>query len=199
MAEVVLCHHVQGLTLGIGALADSLRSEGHVVHTPDLFAGATFASVEAGMAHFQTLGMPVVLERALTAVAGLAPGLVYAGVSMGAMYAELLTLLRPGARGAVLLESAVPVDAFSDLRPDLSWPGGVPFQIHGMDGDPYFAGEGDIDAAREMVATLPNGELFIYPGNVHLFCDASLASYDGAATALALARIGDFLAGVDAG
>ena len=43
--------------------------------------------------------------------------------------------------------------AAGGLRPDLGvgsgWPDGVPVQVHGMDGDPYFAEEGgDIDAAR---------------------------------------------------
>jgi hypothetical protein len=39
--------------------------------------------------------------------------------------------------------SCVLVSEFSD-----SWPTGVPVQIHGMDGDPFFAEEGDLDAAR---------------------------------------------------
>jgi dienelactone hydrolase len=41
VAEVVLFHHAQGLTPGVAAFADGLRSAGHIVHTPDLFDGRT--------------------------------------------------------------------------------------------------------------------------------------------------------------
>ena len=72
----------------------------------------------------------------------------------------------------------------------------MPVQIHGMDNDPYFAGEGDIDAAREIVATVPDAELFVYPGDQHYFADSSLPSYDAAATALLTERVLAFLARV---
>ncbi|HXU86864.1 MAG TPA: dienelactone hydrolase, partial [Verrucomicrobiae bacterium] len=51
MAEVLLFHHAQGLTPGIGAFADKLRAAGHTVHTPDLFDGQTFNSIDEGMAY----------------------------------------------------------------------------------------------------------------------------------------------------
>lgn len=47
----------------------------------------------------------------------------------------------------------------------------LPVQIHGMDADPYFVDEGDIEAARELVATADHAELFLYPGNQHFFAD----------------------------
>ena len=50
MAEVVLYHHVQGLTDGMQSFADELRAAGHTVHTPDLFDGRTFDTIEEGMA-----------------------------------------------------------------------------------------------------------------------------------------------------
>jgi dienelactone hydrolase len=72
---------------------------------------------------------------------------------------------------------------------------GLRVQIHGMDKDPYFALEGDIDAARDLVATIgPElGELFIYPGDQHLFADSSLPSYHPDAAALVLRRSLEFL------
>jgi dienelactone hydrolase len=194
MADVVLFHHIQGLTPGVSALADALRGDGHTVHTPDVYEGRTFGTIESGSAYADEVGFETLIQRAQKAVEGLPADLVYAGISMGAMHAEALTLTRPGARGAALLESAVPIAAFAELQEGLEWPADMPFQIHGMDKDPYFAGEGDIDAAREMVANLPAGELFIYPGSVHLFTDSSLASYDAAATALLLVRLREFLA-----
>ena len=64
-----------------------------------------------------------------------------------------------------------------------------------MDKDPFFALEGDLDAARELVETVgPKlAELFTYPGDTHLFTDSSLPSYDPAATAAVLSRSREFL------
>jgi dienelactone hydrolase len=39
MAEVLLFHHVRGLTPGVVALADRFRAAGHLVHTPDRYGG----------------------------------------------------------------------------------------------------------------------------------------------------------------
>jgi dienelactone hydrolase len=193
MTEVVLFHHIRGLTPGVMALADAWRSAGHSVQTPDLFEGRTFASLTEGSAYADEVGLPTLLERAVACGDGLAPDVVYAGISMGAVCAEYLALTRPGARGVVMLESAVAPAAFAEFGAPARWPTGVAFQIHGMDKDRFFAGEGDIDVAFEMVAELPAGELFLYPGTVHLFCDASLATYDRAAAALLVERVNRFL------
>jgi dienelactone hydrolase len=50
MAEVLLFHHVLGLNPGVHGFAEALRAAGHVVHTPDLFDGRTFQSIEDGIA-----------------------------------------------------------------------------------------------------------------------------------------------------
>jgi dienelactone hydrolase len=189
MAEVVLFHHAQGLTPGVAAFAEELRRAGHTVHTPDLFDGRTFGSIEEGMKYAEEIGFPgEVIARGDRAVEGLPAGLVYAGFSLGVLPAQKLAQTRPGARGALLFYSCVPVSAFSP-----AWPGGVPVQIHGMDADPIFVGEGDIDAARELVAAAEDAELFLYPGDRHYFADSSLPSYDPGATALLLGRVLDFL------
>jgi hypothetical protein len=59
-----------------------------------------------------------------------------------------------------------------------------------MDRDPFFALEGDLDAARELVEIIgPElGELFVYPGDRHLFTDSALPSYDAGATELVVHR-----------
>src|ERR1700759_94452 len=162
MAEVVLFHHALGLTPGITAFADELRSAGHTVHTPDLFEGRTFGTLEEGMGHAQEIGFPgEVIERGTRAVDDLPAGVVYAGFSLGVLPAQKLAQTRPGARGALLFYSCVPPKFFG------SWPAGVPAQIPGMDPDPIFVGEGDIDAARELVAEAEDAELFLYPGEAH--------------------------------
>jgi len=192
MADVVLFHHVQGLTDGVRAFADELRAGGHTVHTPDLFDGQRPASIEDGVALAQSIGDQELGERAERAVADLPAGLVYAGFSLGAGMAQGLAQTRPGAGGALLYEGCMPVSGEWAIGP---WPDGVPVQIHGMDEDPFFALEGDIDAARELVEAAGPGlaELFTYPGNLHLFTDSALPSYDAAATALVLRRSREFL------
>ena len=188
MAEIVLFHHAQGLTPGVTAFADELRQAGHIVHTPDLFDGRTFDSIEKGMSFVRELGFGEVMERGERAVDGLPVELVYAGFSLGVVPAQKLAQTRPGARGALLFYSCVPVSEFGQ-----AWPKGVPVQIHGMDADPIFVGEGDIDAARALVEEAEDGELFLYPGDQHYFADNSLPSYDAQATALLLQRVLKFL------
>ena len=58
MAEVVLFHHAQGLTPGVVAFADELRRGGHTVHTPDLFDGRTFGSIEEGLGYAEQSASP---------------------------------------------------------------------------------------------------------------------------------------------
>jgi len=188
MAEVVLFHHAQGLTSGVLAFADELRLAGHTVHTPDVFEGRTFATVEEGIGFAKEVGFAEVFERGVRAAEELPPELVYAGFSLGAMPAQSLAQTRPGARGALLFHSCVPTSEFGS-----GWPDGVPVQVHGMDGDPFFAGEGDIDAARALVDESEDAELFVYPGDQHLFADSSLASYDPEAAALLTQRVLEFL------
>jgi len=192
MAEVVLFHHVQGLTDGVRAFADQLRAGGHVVHTPDVFEGERPATIEEGMAHVRSVGGEELDARVGRAVAGLPEALVYAGFSWGAGTAQELAQTRPGARGALLYEACLPISGEWAIGP---WPEGVPVQVHGMDEDPFFALEGDVDAARELVASVgPElGELYLYPGDRHLFADSSLPSYDADAAALMVQRSLAFL------
>jgi dienelactone hydrolase len=192
MAEVVLFHHVQGLTDGVRAFAEDLRAGGHTVHTPDLFDGERPATIEDGMALTKRIGDAVLDERADRFVADLPDGLVYSGFSFGVAPAQRFAQTRPGARGALLYESCIPITGEWAFGP---WPEGVPVQIHGMDKDPFFALEGDIDAARELVETVgPElAELFVYPGDRHLFADSSLPSYDPGAAALVVQRSLAFL------
>ena len=189
MTEIVIFHHALGLTPGIGAFADRLRHAGHSVHTPDLFNGRTFNELELGMSFVHELGFGEVIARGELAVEELPAELVYAGFSLGVVPAQMLAQTRPGARGALLFHSCVPVSEFGQ-----SWPKGLPVQIHGMDADPIFVGEGDIEAARALVKEAEDGELFLYPGDQHYFADSSLPSYDAKASELLIQRVLDFLA-----
>jgi dienelactone hydrolase len=189
MAEVVLFHHALGLTPGVTAFADELRRAGHTVHTPDLFEGRTFDSIEKGMGFVKELGFGEVMARGARAVEALPASLVFAGFSLGVVPAQMLAQTRPGARGALFFYSCIPVSEFGQ-----AWPKGLPVQVHGMDADPFFVGEGDIEAARALVAEAEGGELFLYPGDQHYFADSSLPSFDAEASALLLQRVLKFLA-----
>jgi dienelactone hydrolase len=193
MAEVLLFHHAQGLTSGVRAFAAELRGAGHTVHTPDLFDGRTFGSIDDGMAFIKANGMDEMVDKGERTADDLPQDLVYAGFSFGEMIAQKLAQTRQGARGALLFYSCIPISGEWAFGP---WPKGVPVQIHGMDNDPIFAGEGDIDAAREIVEKVEDAELFLYPGDQHYFADSSLPSYDPEATALLTKRVLDFLARV---
>ncbi|MBY3484032.1 dienelactone hydrolase family protein [Rhizobium laguerreae] len=190
MAEILLFHHAQGLTPGVRSFADDIRAAGHIVHTPDLFDGRTFPSIEAGIAYIGEIGFDALRERGVRVADELPPGLVYAGFSFGVLPAQKLAQTRPGARGALLFYSCLPISGEWAFGP---WPGGVAVQIHGMDNDPIFVGEGDIDAAREIVEKVEDAELFLYPGDQHYFADSSLPSYDADATALLTLRVLEFL------
>lgn len=188
MSEILLFHHAQGLTPGVQAFADTLRDAGHTVHVPDLYDGNTFQDLDGGMAYVRRMGFDTVLERGRAVANDLPNDLVYAGFSLGGMPAQLLAQTRPGAQAALLFHAALPVSEFSDR-----WPAGVPVQIHAMDGDPEFVDSGDIEEARALVDEAEDAELFLYPGDKHLFADSSLASYDEAATSLLKDRVLAFL------
>jgi dienelactone hydrolase len=188
VAEVLLFHHAQGQTPGFLAFADELREAGHTVHTPDLFEGHTFSTLEEGVAFAGEVGFGEVMERGVRATDDLPPELVYAGFSLGVMAAQRLAQTRAGARGALLFSACVPVSEFGS-----SWPDDVPVQIHAMESDPWFTDDGDLDAARSLVESSEQAELFLYPGGKHLFADASLPSYDEDAATLMTTRVLRFL------
>ena len=184
MAEVVLFHHAQGLTQGVLAFADELRAAGHVVHAPDVYEGRTFDDLDSGIAHAREVGFDTVFERGRAAAEALPAEVVYAGFSLGVMPAQMLAQTRPGANGALLFNGAAPLDEFGG-----SWPEGVPLQLHTMEDDEL----GDADVARELARTVEGAELYLYPGDRHLFVDSSLPDYDADAAALVMERTLRFL------
>jgi dienelactone hydrolase len=184
MTEVVVFHHAQGLTDGVKAFADELRTAGHTVHTPDLHEGRTFDALPEAMSYVQETGFETIIARGRAAADELPSAVVYVGFSLGVLPAQLLTQTKPGAQGAVFVYSFVPPSEFGE------WPAGVPLQIHMMDGDPeVLPPNGDLEAAQAM----DSAELFLYPGDVHLFADSSLPDYDEAAAMQLTERVLAFL------
>src|SRR4051812_6887277 len=165
MTELLLFHHAQGQTEGFLAFADELRAAGHVVHAPDLYDGNTFADLDEGVGYAKRVGFGTIAERGRAAAEGLPEELVYGGFSLGVLPAQMLAQTRPRAKGALLFSAAFPVSEFGE-----AWPEGVPVQIHMMEDDEW-ATE-DLPAARELVESTDRAELFLYPGDRHLFADA---------------------------
>jgi dienelactone hydrolase len=173
----------------VRSFADELRRAGHTVHTPDLFDGRTFDTIEDGMAFAREAGFGALSERGVAAGEAIRPDVVYAGFSFGVMAAQQLAQTRAGARGALLMFGCLPVSEFG-----AAWPAGVPVQVHGKDNDPFFLE--DLEAAQALVESADRGELFLYTGEQHLFADSSLPAYDAAAAALLTERVLTFLATV---
>jgi dienelactone hydrolase len=186
--DVVVFHHAQGLTDGVLRFADELRAAGHRVTVPDLYDGAIFDTLDDGLAYAGQIGFDTVIERGRLAAEGLPDEVVYAGFSLGVLPAQMLAQTRAGAKGALLLHSCVSPAEFG-----CPWPTAVPLQIHAMDADQLFVAEGDLDAACDLAAAFDSVELFLYPGDQHLFADSSLPAYDEPAARLLTQRVLDFL------
>jgi dienelactone hydrolase len=192
MAEVLVFHHALGLTAGCLSFAEELRAARHTVHTPDLYEGQTFTELDDGLGYTRQVGFDTIMERGRRAADERPTEIVYAGFSLGVMPAQMLAQTRPGARGALLFHACAPPSEFGG-----SWPAGVPVQVHMMDADPFVSEGGDLDAARQLVESVEGAELFLYPGNRHLFADDSLPEYDENAARLLEERVLRFLAGLD--
>jgi dienelactone hydrolase len=180
----MLFHHAHGLTTGCESFADELRAAGHIVHLPDLYDGKSFTDLAEGVSYAKQVGFGTIMERGRHCAEVLPPEIVYAGFSLGVMPAQMLAQTRPGAKGAVLMHAAFPVSEFGG-----SWPRGVPVQIHTMDADDW----GDVDVARQLAETIDTAQLYLYPGDRHLFADDSLPDYDEAAAMLLKRRVLSFL------
>jgi dienelactone hydrolase len=198
MAEVVMFHSVLGLRPAVQDAAERLRVAGHTVHTPDLFDGEVFDNIDDGMRKEETIGSREIARRAEEAVAELPAELVFAGFSMGLVYAEWLAASRPGALGAVLMHGAVPVEGLTEYFGVERWPAGVPVQVHYAADDPWVEAEQEViplgDAVRGAGAEF---EQYVYPGSGHLFADPNFFEYDLASSEAMWERVISFLGRVD--
>ena len=184
MASVLLFHHALGLTEGLQGFAEQLRTAGHTVHCPDLYAGRTFTDVAEGVAHAESLGFREIMEAGVEFAETLPGGLVYAGFSLGVLPAQRLAQTRPGGLGALLFHEVIPGEVL-----DSSWPTALPVQIHVTESDPW----ADHAAVQALARSAEDCELFLYPGNAHLFADPSSPEYAPDAAALLMTRTLAFL------
>ncbi|MFV0286805.1 MAG: dienelactone hydrolase family protein [Demequina sp.] len=190
MAEILLFHHAHGLTEGLCAFAERLRAEGHTVHTPDTYAGLTFASLDDGVAHAESIGRDAVAHVAMRAARKHPDADVTIGFSLGSMQAQVLAQHRRGMRGCVLMGGAIPPERLGG-----PWPAHLPVQVHVADPDDWCTSD-EVESLRR---SAPHAEVFTYAGREHMFVDPSLPDYDADAADAFEERVTGWLALVDAG
>jgi len=189
IADILLFHHAQGLTNGIHAFAEVLRTAGHRVTVPDLYDGATFRTIEEGVGHADEIGFDSIIAAGIAAGAELPTNIVYAGFSLGALPAHKLAQTRQGALGALLYHHGdVPLTTFGE-----SWPAGVDIQLHVNEFDEWCELE-VVEEFAEQARSQAHADLFLYPGSHHLFTDSSLPDYESESADLTMERTLHFLA-----
>jgi dienelactone hydrolase len=192
MATIALFHSVLGIRPGLLQFADTLRAAGHEVHVMDQNEGKVFDEYEPAMALMEEVGFKELTARAMAATANLPDGFVTAGFSNGAGMAEYVAGRRRVA-GVLMLGGALDLEWL-----DMSWPEGVPAQIHTTVDDPWREQEGIDAVAQAVKAAGGEIEVFDYPGSGHLFADSSKADeYQPAEADLMMTRIKAFLGRID--
>jgi dienelactone hydrolase len=192
MATIALFHSVLGIRPGLLQFADTLRAAGHEVHVIDQNEGKVFDEYEPAMALMEEVGFKELTARALAATADFPDGFVTAGFSNGAGMAEYVAGRRRVA-GVLMLGGALDLEWLA-----MSWPAGVPAQIHTTVDDPWREQEGIDAVAQAVKAAGGEIEVFDYPGSGHLFADSSKADeYQPAEADLMMTRIKAFLDRID--
>lgn len=182
--QVVVLHHLLGVTGGVRALAERLAAPGVEVLAPDLFEGAVHGDLAAGAAALDALGLDVVLARADAALADLGPGAVLVGLSLGAVPAQRTAQRRGDVAGVVLVGSCVPPDAFGP-----TWPPATAVRVHAAVDDPLFRDEGDREAAEALVAAATDAVLDVRPGEGHLLAEEGHPDHDPDVVAAVVAEV----------
>lgn len=186
--QVVVLHHLLGVTPGVRALAARLAALGIDVLVPDLFDGAVHADLATGGTALDAVGMDTVLARADAALADLGPGAVLVGLSLGAVPAQRTAQRRGDVTGVVLVGSCLPPDAFGP-----AWPPATAVRIHAAVDDPLFREEGDREAAEALVAAAPDAVLDLRPGSGHLLAEEGHPDHDPDVVATVVAEVAALL------
>jgi dienelactone hydrolase len=188
VATVALFHSALGVRPGVDDAAELLRSRGHEVRVVDQYAGRVFDDYETAMAYVEEVGFPALMAKALELTADLPDGFVTAGFSNGGGMAEFVAGSRP-VSGVLILSGAL-----DPAEIGLTWPRGVPAQIHYTVDDPFRSQEGIDAVVAAAEAAGAAVEIFDYPGSGHLFADPSKADeYQPAEAALMWERVTGFL------
>ncbi|MDT9681524.1 dienelactone hydrolase family protein [Streptomyces sp. TRM76323] len=188
--DIMLFHSVCGLRPAVHAAADRLRAAGHQVRVPDLYEGQTASTAEEGREIKDRIGWDELVRRAVAAAAPHAgSGLVYAGFSLGAAFAQMVAVADGKARGLLLLHGTYEV-------PEDASVGGLPVQLHVADPDPFEPDDWLNTWYLQMGRAGADVEVHRYRGAGHLYTDPDLADYDEEAAERTWATSLEFLGGL---
>jgi dienelactone hydrolase len=192
MAIVAIFHSALGVRPGLVEFANKLKTIGREVHIVDQYDGQVFDDYDEAGAYVDEVGFPELMTRAIRGVADRPDGFVAIGFSNGAGMAEFVAANRP-VSGVVMAGGALPLETIG-----ITWPEGVPAQIHSTVDDPR-RDQDAIDSVKRAVEEAGGTvEVFDYPGSGHLFADSSMPDeYQPAEAELMLSRIKDFLDVID--
>lgn len=192
MAIVAIFHSALGVRPGLVEFANKLKTIGREVHIVDQYDGQVFDDYDEAGAYVDEVGFPELMTRAIQGVADRPDGFVAIGFSNGAGMAEFVAANRP-VSGVVMAGGALPLETIG-----ITWPEGVPAQIHATVDDPR-RDQDAIDSVKRAVEEAGGTvEVFDYPGSGHLFADSSMPDeYQPAEAELMLSRIKDFLDVID--
>lgn len=186
MAHIVLFHHAQGLTTGLKQTIAQFISAGHTVTAPDMFDGLTFATVNEGVAHVESIGFDKVFAHARELILSQEPlpqdvPHVYIGYSMGAVPAAQHALEDPEAKVLILMHAAVDPAWFEH-----AWNPTLRIQVHAAKEDPWMEFDA-LDALR--AAHGSPVEALLCPGSAHLYTDSSVTEFAPADAAAAYEKV----------
>jgi dienelactone hydrolase len=178
MPQIALFHSVLGVRPGVLDAAGRLQAAGHEVTVVDQYEGRVFDDYAEASTYAASVGYPELMQRALAAVAPPQDGFIAAGFSNGGAMSEYVATQRRVA-GVLMLSGALPLDMLGAG----GWPARVRAQIHYTLEDP-FRQQAAVDSVVEAIrAAAGVVEVFDYPGDGHLFTDASLPTEHNVANA----------------
>ena len=189
-AGLILLHPWWGLNDDVRGRAETLRAEGYIVETPDLFGGRVATTIEGAKA--LTSGESEkeeqhtrIVDDAVTALGRRVDRIGIVAWSFGVWYAWKMGIARTDTVKALVL--------FYGIGPNEPAAPTVPVLAHYAEHDEYE----DIGFARqveqEMRATGHDIRVELYPGTSHWFDEPSRPEYDANASALAWERTAAFL------
>jgi dienelactone hydrolase len=194
MATIALFHSVLGVRPGIGDAAELLRARGHDVRVVDQYDGTVFDEYEPANAYVEEVGFPALMSKALELTADLPHGFVAVGFSNGGGMAEYVAASRLDVSGVVMISGAV-----DPAEIGVTWPSGVPAQLHSTVDDPRRVQEWIDAVAAAVERARATVEVFEYSGSGHLFADRSKPDeYQPAEAELMWSRVTEFIARIGA-
>jgi carboxymethylenebutenolidase len=183
-AGVLLLHAWWGLTDFFKAMADRLAEEGFVVLAPDLYHGATAATIEEADHLSQTLDPDTVIAQIDEAIDFLAAhsavsrdGLGLVGFSMGANWGLYTAHHQPDAIAAVAVFYGTYNGNLSGMR--------AAFQGHFAENDEFEPREGVDQLEQRLTGMGLEANIFIYEGTGHWFFEADRSAYHAESARLA--------------